>query len=560
MVFFSGEIYAIKWLMAEQIEGRLPELEDFREEERTPAVKLLLRICHDQDRRHKEQIQILKEQVTLQAEEIRGLKEEIAILKGGNGRPNIKPSILHREDSSGSGEGQRKRGKPGKKKTQSLKIQHEEVIEPDHVPAGSKFKGYQDFVVQDIEIKLKNTRYRRARYETPDGKTLIGELPGEIAGGHYGPTLRSFILSQYYQQHVAQNLILEQVLEFGILMSAGQLNRIITENKDIFHAEKDEVLSAGLEVSSYIQVDDTGARHKGKNGYCTHIGNEFFAWFSSTESKSRINFLELLRADGTQYVIDEVAREYMRQQRMPKSQCKLFAQAQTFPDKEAWRLQLHTLGLNQRCRRIATEAALVAAIIKRGICTDLVIMSDDAGQFNITGFLNALCWIHAERNINKIIPFSDDNRQAQELVRDQIWTFYQDLKAYKAAPTDEMRSALTRRFYEIFTQKTCFQTLNLALQRIYANKKELLLVLERPEIPLHNNLSENDIRDYVKKRKISATTRSDAGRKARDSMLSLKKTCRKLGISFWQYLQDRISTANLIPPLQDVIRAKAQSP
>ena len=123
-----------------------------------------------------------------------------------------------------------------------------------------------------------------------------------------------------------------------------------------------------------------------------------------------------------------------------------------------------------------------------------------------------------------------------------------------------MKISLARRFDEIFTQITCFQTLNLALKRIYKNKKELLLVLTRPEIPLHNNLSENDIRDYVKKRKISATTRSDAGRKARDTMLSLKKTCQKLGISFWLYLYDRISLRNLIPPLPQLIRARAQSP
>ena len=142
------------------------------------------------------------------------------------------------------------------------------------------------------------------------------------------------------------------------------------------------------------------------------------------------------------------------------------------------------------------------------------------------------CWIHAERTIHKIIPYSDDNRQAQEFVRDKIWHFYQDLKAYKLAPSDEMKISLARRFDEIFTQITCFQTLNLALTRIYKNKKELLLVLTRPEIPLHNNLSENDIRDYVKKRKISATTRSDAGQKARDTMLSLKKTCPKSNL-FW---------------------------
>jgi hypothetical protein len=154
----------------------------------------------------------------------------------------------------------------------------------------------------------------------------------------------------------------------------------------------------------------------------------------------------------------------------------------------------------------------------------------------------------------------DTNREAQATVRSQIWQFYQDLKAFKCTPSDAQKRVLARRFNDIFTQKTCFQTLNLALKRLHANKTELLRVLERPAIPLHNNLSENDIRDYVKKRKISATTRSEAGRAARDTFLSLKKTCQKLGISFWHYLQDRLARQNHLPPLPLLIRTAAHPP
>jgi hypothetical protein len=149
---------------------------------------------------------------------------------------------------------------------------------------------------------------------------------------------------------------------------------------------------------------------------------------------------------------------------------------------------------------------------------------------------------------------------AQAAVRDQIWQFYQSLKAFKLTPSEEQKWALETRFDEIFTQKTCFQTLNLALKRIHTNKQELLLVLKRPAIPLHNNLSEHDIRDYVKRRKISATTRSEAGRAARDTFLSLKKTCQKLGLSFWHYLQDRLTRHNHLPPLPLLIRIAAQPP
>ncbi len=74
-----------------------------------------------------------------------------------------------------------------------------------------------------------------------------------------------------------------------------------------------------------------------------------------------------------------------------------------------------------------------------------------------------------------------------------------------------------------------------------------------PEVPLHNNLSEGHIRDYVKKRKISGSTRSDSGRRARDTVASLKKTCRRLGVNFWEYLQDRVRGLGKVPRLADLI-------
>ena len=538
----------------------LPKLSDLPESERTATVKLLLEICH----RQQVQLEAQAEQLALQGEQIQNLKDEIAVLKGEKARPKIKPSTLNKDAQDDSGKGEKKkkrRGKPSRKKTQDLEIHDERVIEPEVIPPGSVFKGYESYVVQELVFTLKNTKYLRARYQSPEDESLIGELPLSVSGSHFGPTLRSFILSQSYQQHVPQKLILQQLREWGVAISSGQLNRILIEGHDRFHAEKAEVLQAGLEVSSHINVDDTGARHQGKNGYCTHIGNECFAWFSSTESKSRLNFLELLRAEHTDYVVDEIARDYMKQQKMPQAALALLGQDQVFSDKAAWQAHLETLGVTTaRHLTIATEGALVGSLVHHGIAAELVILSDDAGQFKVAGFLNALCWVHAERTIHKLIAVTEITREAQEHVRDQIWTFYQDLKAYKLNPAEEDKHRLEQRFDEIFTQKTDYHTLNLALKRLHANKAELLLVLDRPDIPLHNNLSENDIRDYVKRRKISATTRSDQGRQARDTFLSLKKTCQKLGISFWQYLQDRISQQNTILPLPDLIRAAAQSP
>lgn len=528
----------------------LPSYNEIPHAEHSQTLKRVLEVCQSQ-----------QERIVLLEETVAQLKDEIAILKGEKPRSPIKPSTLNKDTPAGDGQPCRDRGGEHGKQPKELEIHETRILEPEHMLAGAVFKGYEDYLVQGLRIRLHNTRYRRARYETPQGETLLGELPVAVRGSHFDPELRSYILLQYYQQHVSQPLILKQLWDFGVQLSSGQLNRLLTERHEAFHAEKAEMLRVGLTVSAYIHVDDTAARHQGQNGYCTHIGNELFAWFASTESKSRLNFLELLRAGQTDYVIDAAARAYMHHQQLPQAQLRLFLEDRTWADKAVWEAHLHTLGMaTERHLRIATEGALVASLLTHGVSPELVILSDDAGQFSVAGFLHALCWIHAERTIHTLLPFSDANRAAQAAVRDQIWRFYQELKAFKLTPGEETKRTLRERFDAIFTQHTGFQTLNLALKRIHANKQELLLVLERPDIPLHNNLSENDIRDYVKKRKISATTRSEAGRAARDTFLSLKKTCQKLGLSFWLYLQDRLARTNLLPPLPVLIRTTAQPP
>jgi hypothetical protein len=531
----------------------LPSYDEIPLSEHSQTFKLVLEVCQSQ-----------QERIALLEETVAQLKDEIAILKGEKPRPKIKSSTLNQDQQEGEGPRRGEKGKDRRagqgKRSKELEIHETQILEPEPLPAGSVFKGYEDYLVQGLRIRLHNTQYRRARYQTPRGETLMGELPAAVRGSHFDPELRSYILLQYYQQHVSQQLILKELEAFGVQISSGQLNRLITERHESFHAEKAEMLQVGLAVSSYINVDDTAARHQGQNGYCTHIGNELFAWFASTESKSRIDFLELLRAGHTDYMIDAAARAYMHHQQLPQAQLHRFAEDRAFADQAVWETHLRTLGITtERHLRSATEGALVASLLRHGVSPALVILSDDAGQFKVAGFLNALCWIHAERTIHTLLPFSDANRAAQAAVRSQIWRFYQDLKAFKCTPSDVEKRSLAMRFDNIFTQKTSFQTLNLALKRIHANKTELLLVLERPEIPLHNNLSENDIRDYGKKRKISATTRSEAGRAARDTFLSLKKTCQKLGISFWHYLQDRLARQNHLPPLPLLICTAAHS-
>jgi hypothetical protein len=229
-----------------------------------------------------------------------------------------------------------------------------------------------------------------------------------------------------------------------------------------------------------------------------------------------------------------------------------------FPDEAAWQARLQELGITaQRHVLIATEGALLGQVIEQGASPQLVILSDGAPQFDL--LLHASCWVHAERPLARLIPYNEAHRAAIEQVRDQIWELYKDLKAYRQNPDPAVKTSLEARFDALVNQKTNYPTsIGSVLEEMAAHKADLLRVLERPEVPLHNNGTESIIRCYVKIRKISGSTRSDKGRRCRDTFASLKKTCRKLGVSFWAYLCDRLRGLGQIPRLAEVIRHKAQ--
>jgi hypothetical protein len=512
----------------------------------------------------------LVELIQSQAKEIQQMRDEIAVLKGLKGRPKFKSSKMDEkmgkgnksDDEDGMQAGGQEKKRPGsskRDKTAKLVIHEEKVIAPQEpIPADARFKGYRDVVVQGIIIQAHNIRYRLACWQTSEGSFLVGQLPAELQGQHFSPTLRSYILYQHNHCHVTQPLLWEQLTEWGIDISKGQIDALLSKGKEAFHQEKDELLVTGLEVSKSVTVDDSGARHQGKNGYVLHIGNELFGWFRSTGSKSRINFLESLHASSMSYQVNEEGLSYMRLQGLSVAiydqlRLNLSDEPKT---AEEWHHHLGGLKIEgERQIQIATEGALLGGLLEKGFNPELAIVSDGAGQFAI--LLHALCWIHAERLIHKLIPINDQQREAIAVVRDQVWIFYADLKVYKVKPDEDQRLKLEARFDVLFTQSTGYDTLDRLLRRLHRRRDELLLVLKRPDIPLHTNGSETDIRDYVKKRKVSGGTRSDLGRQCRDTFASLKKTCRKLGVSFWQYLLDRESKTYAISPLPTLMRHAA---
>jgi hypothetical protein len=320
------------------------------------------------------------------------------------------------------------------------------------------------------------------------------------------------------------------------------------------------LLPTAREISGVLHTDDTSARHCGKNAVCTHIGNELFASFHTTDSKSRLNFLRLLCQPEERYTLNEemlTCLEFLgAPQKLQRRMAKLREAA--YVGHEAFCKQLNRWRIkNEKHRTLVCEAALYGTLLTEKWYDDLALVSDDAPQFKLFGFVHGLCWVHAERKVSRLIPLTSKHTQAVENVRDQIWTLYEQLQAYRAAPCEAESKRLAAEFDRLCQQRTGYPALNEALTLLYAKRNELLAVLKYPQLPLHNNLSEGDIREYARLRKVSGGTRSDLGRRCRDTFLSLKKTCRKLNVSFWQFLKDRLTGAATIPPLPDLMRQAA---
>jgi len=488
------------------------------------------------------------------------LRAQVATLKGVKGRPKVRPSGM--DQATGPEPPEKGRGRGAKARKVGRPSIHEERVIAAEVPAGSRFKGYQDFLVQDLVLRPHLVRLRRERWLTPDGRTVTAPMPAGIVG-HFGPALRRFVPAQYHQGQVTVPRLVAQLRAIGVAISKRQVVRLLNEGQGAFLDEARDVLRAGLSTASWVSVDDTGARHRHRNAVCTQLGNDHFAAFATTASKSRLNFLQVLRAGFTDYVINGEALAYMRQRCLAGPVIARLAEhpEHRFDDEAAWMRHLERLGIAALTVtpdpvRIATEGAVWGSIRAHGLLPGTVILSDDAGQFALDR--HALCWVHAERLVHKLDTLTDRQHAAQQLVRALIWWFYADLKAYRHAPDRQRRHQLRARFDRIFRRRTGFATLDRLLARLHANKEELLLVLERPEVPLHTDGSERDLRPQVVRRKISGGTRSEPGRACRDAFLGLLPTCAKLGVSFWAYLGHRLGVPGAeAPHLPDLVRLRS---
>jgi hypothetical protein len=494
-------------------------------------------------------------------------KNEINRLKGEQGKPSLrKQNHSSEKDRKRRGE-QNKPRKPKIKKKKDVKIDRRVVIEFDKngLPPDVIFKGYETRVIQDIKITTDNVEYRLPTYYSPSlKKTFIAPLPTDYQG-EFGASLRSLVVTLYRDSGMTEPSIKRFLTTFGVTIAASTISRILTEGHEIFHQEKEAIIDAGLKASVYQHMDDTSCRVNGKNKATHILCNPYFTAYFTRPKKERLTILSILSRDNLNYQFDEAS--YLLMSELGLSDKRLEALKAAVSAKvltqEALDELLKTLFLNPKkhatAQRIIREAsAIVYYRQSDGAITHLIC--DDAPQFNKTTRYKSLCWIHEGRHYKKLNPVVMTHRQALERFIEQFWDYYERLGCYKKTPSESFALQLSQEFDALFSMKTGYDALDSRISMTAAKKNALLLVLQFPMLPLHNNPAELAARVQARMRDINLQTITENGTKTKDTFATIVQTAKKLGVNIYRYIHDRISLSSQMPSLAELILQQIPPP
>ena len=478
------------------------------------------------------------------------------------------------DDDSGNSDHSSEKRRKSKKKPKAIDRRsfkdltiHDTVecpVDPDTLPPDAVRLQDEIVVVQDIEIKPKNTQFQRhVFYSASQQKYYRGSLPADCDHGDFSASLRALIVALKYCGNMSEPKIGEFLENFDVQVSAGSLSNILTKSAKLFEQEYDDLLIAGLSSTPYQQTDDTSARVKGEF-WNTHIlCNPFYTFYSTRPGKDRLTVLKVLQNTET------------LQFRFGEATCQLLQDEFSLPQK--WSEEIAALGevevsettlklllegwFGQRNQQLRTAIEHAAAIVfyrqQSSIPIVQTLVCDDAGQFKLLTDKLSLCWIHAGRHYEKLSPIVDRHAKSLDDFLNHYWAYYASLQDYRAGPTKELAEKLRLEFDELFSTQTKYAALDDRIAKTAAKKDELLTVLSLPEVPLHNNASELGARVSARRRDVSLHSRSERGVRAMDIFTTLVQTSKKLGISAFAYLRDRLSGSLEMPSLAQSIRHHA---
>ena len=424
--------------------------------------------------------------------------------------------------------------------------------------------GYEDVIVQDVEFRSENIRFRKEKYYSPSQrKTYLAALPTGYTG-QFGPGVRAWVLALYYADGMSEPKILDFLQTVGMSISAGQLSDMLIKDQELFHAERANVVQAGLSSSPWQHRDSTGTRVNGKNEQCHILCNPLYTAYCTLPAKDRLSLLRVLQGGADPaFQLNDLALELLPQLGVTQKWCRalptLLSHDQTYTESQLDDvLERHLPKEGANLRKSVKEALAIATYrSQRAYPVVELLLCDDAPQFHGLTVQLALCWVHEYRHYKKLTPRFLAHCHILEQFAKDFWKLYRDLLAYRDHPSEAEADALRVAFDHLFGQTSGYGQLDERLALTRAKKEALLMVLSHPEILLHNNPAELGARQRVRKRDVSLQARTGEGIAAWDTFQTLVGTANKLAVNVYQYFYDRIAQTNLLPSLAALIQERS---
>lgn len=463
-----------------------------------------------------------------------------------------------------SSEDERKEDKDPKTKRTNAEIKltrtEKLFLNKNDLPFDAEFKGYQSYTIQNIIFAADNVLFEREVYYSPsNNRSYVADLPIGWNNGGYGDALRAFVISQHHEYKMSQPEIHKMLTHAGILISRSSISRMLLDNLDIFHEEKSDLVFTGLMASIYAHIDDTSGRVNGRNHYVHILCSEYFTSYFTREHKDRMTILEILGQGIVKHVFDESTYQLMLEIGVSE---KIITQLQPLLPQESLTSELISLldkifpnSYATTKKHIIESSAIVAyQQLPQAI---QILVCDDAPQFKQITELLALCWVHVARHYKKLIPIVPEHKQLTEAFISDLWEYYRELRAFTKSPNEEMKQWLLSEFDLLFDTDTGYTELDARIAKTRSQKDQLLVALNYPETPLHNNPAELGARSQARRRDISFQTRNQRGTEAKDTFMSIFSTARQLCVNAVDYITDRISGAMKMPSLAQIIENRA---
>lgn len=509
--------------------------------------------------------QLAAEDAALRAEN-QQLRDENARLKGGAGKPTIKPSVPPPSDHSSEAERQihTPRGKPKKNATLTVTREERCVVDRTTLPADARLNGTRETIVQDLVIEVEVIRFVREEWFVPStNQTILAPLPPGYQGA-FGPTLQALIPALGHDtSNVSQPALLNFLRTMGLSIGTGTVARLLLDHSGRWSEEADAIHQAGLVSGPWVATDQTSTRVDGQNEVCHVLGNALFTSYHTRPGGTRQDVLAILWGQELVFRLNAEALDWLAKTSLPVALRNRLVRALPWErdvTSSELQTQLRAAGITlgrQQLQQVGDALAVAAYHAQTSVPIVAWLLSDDATVYDHLSEGHGLCWVHDWRHYAKLRPVVASHLYELQQYRTAYWKLYRALLAYRAAPTAQERARLREAFDRLAQRQTGYDALDDRIRKTADKRAQLLAVLDLPDLPLHNNDMELAARRRVRKRDVSFGPQSRAGARAWDTFQTIAATAAKLGVGLFHYLRDRLVNPKTTPSLAERIAERS---